>query len=277
VASRRSARGRFVASGAARSGKGVRTTVTGSGSKASIIKSGRHGSSPRSRVTIDFTKLDDFLSSVDKLTRIVIRVGILEGRTRYPPRRRHDPADTARLQSLRKAERPTTRLAAIRRLSRQLKDLERREGAKAARKAESEIRRQFREKGLSSKGLRRRSQRGKGTAVARVAGVHQSGTSYHTAAFDRRRPAFRRELAELERVMREGRAPGPLVKAMGERYREEVRRSIDQLELKESGLLRRSVDFEIVDRVATAFRRRVARQRRAAIRGRRSRSGRRRR
>jgi len=220
-------------------------------------------------VTIDRRRLDAFLSSADKLSRLVLRVGILSGRDRYPRKRRHDPADTKRLERLSERGGAQTRLGAIRMLNKQLKELGRLQGARKQRQAEREIRRALKAQGLSSKGLVRRGKRG--TAVARVAGVHQAGTSYHTVAIDRRRPSFRRELDQVQKAMLAGKNVAPLIISMGERFTKAVKAQVKTEDLWETGRLFATIDFEIVDRVATEFRRRVSRQRRAARRGRRRR------
>lgn len=212
----------------------------------------------KSYVITSRKRLDAYLKQADSLNNVELRAGILSGKPRYPKGHRGSAADRAdNERSFRMNPAELRRRAAIRDLRKQLKGLD-----KATRKqAVKEIRQAFRDQKISSKGLTTRRSR-KGTQVAKVAGVLHARTQYHVLALDRRRVTLRRELEEMNRQLLDGVDPIGMIRKIGKASRDAIRASMAKAGHVDTGRLRKTTQFEVIDRQGEINYKRVLKTRR---------------
>jgi hypothetical protein len=218
---------------------------------------------PKSYVITDRKKLDAFLKAGGAIEDLELRVGILEGRTRYAPRH---VGRKSRLRRRGKAPLEASELArrrGIRELRSSLEVIGSTKGGKARRALEKEIRAAFRAQGVSTKGLRKST---RGTAVARVAGVLQAGTPYHVIALNARRGKLRKELDAVLDIIKAGKIPRGKLAGIGKKSQEAIRRGMLKAGHVDTGKLRETTKFEIINTKERIRVQQAARAERAARR-----------
>ena len=215
----------------------------------------------KSYVITDSSKLDRFFARNADIEGLELKVGILEGKTRYEPRHVGSKSRAARRgKGPLKAE-VLDRRRNIRELRSALTKVGAEKGRKVQRAMEKDIRAAFRSRGVSSKGLRKSA---RGTSVAKVAGVLQAGQPYHVIAMKGRATQLRRELQGIMDAMLRDKNPASLVRLIGERSVDAVQRAMTTAGHVDTGLLFRTTKFEIIDVKGRGFAQRVARARRVA-------------
>lgn len=204
----------------------------------------------KSHVITNREKLDRFFKFGGKLNDVVVSVGILTGKTKYPQghvgsksrkKRRDDPS--------RRRVRTTPLQLRIRGMRRQLRGIE----SPAARRLElKRMRAQLKAEKLSSKGLGRR--KAGPVAVARVAGVMGAFSRYHSRGIESM--GFRAGEKRRGRVVLEIRKVGEAVvgardytaalKNLGKNAKAAVRRNLVSARHVDTGKLLRNTQYQIV-------------------------------
>ena len=215
---------------------------------------------------------DAFLQRLEQLKTLTLEVGILEGKTRYPPghvgskSRLHDnPERFAELrgQVARFGVGWKTRNRQIRKM---LDRQEARHGKRSRNRSERALRKAMRAEGLRTKGLRKSS---RGTPVARVAGVLMVMPHWREH-LDMSGGRLSRELRELMQVLKAGDDPRAYLHRIGTRLKREFQREVRSMGHVDTGLLLRTVDYRIFDEKAAAimdrYKKRQKKARRAARR-----------
>jgi hypothetical protein len=222
----------------------------------------------RSYVRTNRRRLDAFFKEGRKIDDLVLRVGQLTGKPKYPrghvgsrsrgPKR--EP--TARIDRLEAQRRKLIR--AGRKRLQGIKDPQ-------ARKLETKrlrgLIRQFAdEQGIkmSTRGLGRKITAG--TPVARVAGVLASRSGYHIFAIQARRGQVVRELDSIRDALLGRGFVTSSLKRMGKNSKEAVRQRFRATRHTDTGRLMRNIQYEIVDQATKKRRQAEARAARAAAR-----------
>jgi hypothetical protein len=161
------------------------------------------------------------------------------------------------------------RRSLIRGLRRQLDNMPK-ENRKATVK---ELRRSLKKKGISSRGLT--TKRGGAVAVARVAGVLESGATggrpFHVISIRGRRGAFRKELDMLRLALIRGGNVAAALVAIGKNSKAAIRKGIQRSGHVDTGRMLRNTQYEITDLKGKIEAKRVAKATRAAKRARKAR------
>ena len=195
--------------------------------------------------------LDAFTRAGGKLDDLVMGVGILSGKPKYPPGHVGARSRDAKRERYRRAIGPgeLQRRQMVRIYRRQVSQIK----DKSLRKQRiKELRRAFKEQGLSSRGLARAVTRG--TAVARVAGVLQGTTGaglrspYHVRAMKARGAATEHELEQVAQAMiRRGNFTREL-KQFGQNNKNAVRQSFQATGHGDTGKLFRNIQYQIASK-----------------------------
>ncbi len=204
----------------------------------------------KSYVKTSRKRLDEFLDDGKKLNRLIIRVGILSGKPRYPAGWAGSKSRDRNRQARRHIDqRELNRRATVRALRKNLEETQQKfgkHGAKIRRAMEKEIRAEFRARGVSSKGLRK-GVKSRGTAVAKVAGVLHAGSAYHVTALESRRSGVALEVQRIIELIHRGQSAAPIIRGIGQKGRDAVRRNLSAEGHVDSRRLYRTTQFEVID------------------------------
>jgi len=205
----------------------------------------------KSYVITNNEKLKRFFRFGGKLNDVVVRVGILTGKTKYPKGHRGSKSDRDWLaRGARRIDpRELARRAQVRRAKRHLAEIE----SVNVRKLElKRIREAFREQGISSRGLARK--KAGAVAVAKVAGVLGSFARYHSHGI--RSLGFKPTgkstgrvvlpIANIHRTLMDTRDPTPALKALGINAKNAVRQRLVAAGHVDTGKLLRNTQYEII-------------------------------
>lgn len=222
----------------------------------------------RSHVVTNRRKLDAFLARGGKLEDLVLSVGQLSGKPKYPKghvgrRSRDKSREATRKISPFEAER-RRKIRAARAYLQSISD-------PAARKAETkriraEIKAEAKRLGtrISTKGLGRKVTAG--TAVARVAGVLASESGYHIFAMKERRGQVTRELDDLRAALLGRGSVSRALQRMGKNAKAAVRQRFVATRHVDTGRVLRNIQYQIIDRPTMLRNRARAKAERAAAR-----------
>jgi hypothetical protein len=204
----------------------------------------------RSHVVTNRRKLDAFLVRGGKLEDLVLSVGQLSGKPKYPkshvgsksrgPRsavaRRITPFEAERRRQIRAARAylqsitdPQMRKAETKRIRAEIKAEAKRLGTR-----------------ISTKGLGRKVTAG--TAVARVAGVLASESGYHIFALRERRGQVTRELDGLRAALLGRGSVSRALQMMGKNTKAAVRQRFVATRHVDTGRVLRNIQYQIIDK-----------------------------
>jgi hypothetical protein len=204
----------------------------------------------KSHVITNREKLDRFFKFGGKLNDVVVSVGILTGKTKYPrghvgrksrEKRRDDPS--------RRRVRTTPLQLRIRGMRRHIRGIE----STAIRKLEiKRLRAQLKTEKLSSKGLGRR--RAGPVAVARVAGVMGAFSRYHSRgiesmgfrAGEKRRGRVVIEIQKVGEAVVGARDHTTALKNLGRNAKAAIRQNLVSARHVDTGKLLRNTQYQIV-------------------------------
>lgn len=218
----------------------------------------------KSYVITNRKKLDAFFKRGNKIEQVEIRVGQLTGKPKYPPghvgKRSRERTGSRKIIDRTELNRRTL----IRGYRKQLDNMPK-EDRKAAIKA---IRAAFKKKGITSRGLT--TKRGGAVAVARVAGVLESGKTggrpFHVISLNKRQPQFRKELDTIRLALIRGGNVAAALVTVGKNSKAAIRAGIRKSGHEDTGRLLRNTQYEVTDLKGKIEAKRIAKAERAAKR-----------
>jgi len=222
----------------------------------------------KSHVITNRRRLNAFLKAGGDINNVVLRVGQLSGKPKYPKghvgslsrgarratARKITPFEAERRQKIRAAraylqsiDNPAQRKAETKRIRAEIRAEAKRLGTK-----------------ISTRGLARKVTAG--TAVARVAGVLASQSGYHIFAIQGRRGQVRRELDEIRQALHGRGSVSRALKRMGKNAKVAVRQRFAATRHTDTGRLMRNIQYELVDQATMKRERAKAKAERAEAR-----------
>jgi hypothetical protein len=199
----------------------------------------------KSYVLTNRKKLDAFMKRGFRIERIEIRVGQLTGKPKYPPGHvgKKSRERTGNRSKISRTE--LNRRTLIRGYRKQLDNM-----PKADRKAAvKSLRAMLKKKSISSRGLT--TKRGGAVAVARVAGVLESGKTggrpFHVISLNKRQPQFRKEIDVLRLALIRGSNVAAELVKIGKNSKAAIRAGIRKSGHEDTGRLLRNTQYEITD------------------------------